>query len=86
MFTCALSPGFSFLYYFLDKTLPGIGPYYELKEKMFGIKLSFSEFTGALFRRRKSPVRQETQYKENLESVPQKGFFKNSEGEDFDSL
>ena len=32
-----LSPGFSFLYYFLDKTVSGNDPYYELKKKMFDI-------------------------------------------------
>lgn len=46
MFTCTLSPGFSFLCYFLDKTFSSNGPYCELKKKMFDINLSFSEFTG----------------------------------------
>jgi len=54
---------FFFLYYFLDKTVSGNDPYYELKKKMFDIKLSFSEFSGektllsqATLFGRKSPV------------------------------
>ena len=80
-----LSPGSSFLYYFLDKTVSGNDPYYELKKKMFDIKLSFSEFSGeetllsqATLFGRKSPVG-ETEHSIETESgkcAPQKDFLR----------